>query len=254
MLTISSQLRSPLVKLDAPAMLHVPLGRRWSGWIEPGTSAVNVEFQFRRCVAVEPSGYVKSVSKFCSLCDKASGDAITVRIPFCLTENVAPVATRVTLRVKSPNFHSIARSESVGVGSTMSIVPLKATATVAPVKVQPVKSKRTESGTRSWSLFAGGMGLTVGHGEESAGVASPAPAISAPNGAAVGSKVRLDDRRSMSFVRPCAISFAWTCVSTGAGCVGCMDLSHATATSPRNATAAKVRVVERVFTNPSSSE
>ena len=40
------------VHVAVPAMLSVPLGSGWSGWIEPGTSAVNVAFQLRSELAV----------------------------------------------------------------------------------------------------------------------------------------------------------------------------------------------------------
>ena len=190
-------------------MCHRPLGSGWSGWIVPATSAVNVDVQVRTCVAVEPLGYVNTVWKFVSVWLSASADAVTMRMPFCLVEKVALVALLVTLRMKSPNFHSIARSESVGVGSIMSIVPLNATVNRMPENEQPAKLNCRESGTRSPSLFAGGSGPIAGHGPDpdNDGVVAEPP-TSAANGVVLDSKVTLDARRSTSVVSSCAMSLA----------------------------------------------
>ncbi len=168
-----------------------------------------------------------------------------MRMPFCLVEKVAPVALLVTLRMKSPNFHSIARSESVGVGSIMSIVPLSATVKRMPENEQPAKLNCSESGTRSPSLFAGGSGPIAGQGPDDNEGLVAEPPISAANGVVLDSNVTLDARRSTSVVSSCAMSLASTREIT---CVGCVAFSHATATSNTAAAPASVRVRERVVT------
>src|SRR5256886_949929 len=142
-------------------MVQTPLGRREPSWIDPAWSAVKVASHLRTWDAVVPVAKVYSVVMVSASCTR-SAVGTTERTPVSTTERVVPVAELVTVRVSALERIRNARSVVVGVGSTRSIEPLTATVCPSPVKVQPVKSTRTESGTGSPSELVGGDGLRVG--------------------------------------------------------------------------------------------
>src|SRR5207302_1333424 len=139
------------------------------------------------------------------------------RTPFSTTEREVPVAEVVTLRVKALERVRNARSVVVGVGSTMSIEPLRATVCPPSVNVQPVKSTRTESGTGSPSELVDGDGVRVGVQLADDGAIAGSPGIGATaNGMPVAaSSVAPPTSEAASDATTSATALACGCVSTG---------------------------------------
>ena len=121
---------------------------------------------------------------------------------------------------------------------------------------QPEKSIRTESGTASLSLLAGGSGLSVGwHCGENVGFALPpsvgAGLITAPD---VEENVAPSTIASASFARSAPSVSACVCESAGVGLVGLFALLQAATPSathaPRNAAANACREIVCMVVTP----
>ena len=114
-----------------------------------------------------------------------------------------------------------ARSVTVGVGSTTSIVPRIVSASSPSTKAQPGNEIWTESGTRSPSEFVTGCGLMVG--EHVAGSAPNAPAAAttgpSPNEPPPDS-VRPSSSLCASAVVASPRDWAWAALSAGFWGVG----------------------------------
>jgi hypothetical protein len=76
----------PELHVEVPLMLQMPLGSVWSAVMDPGVSAVNVEFQVRVLVAVPPVGKTQDVVKFDAVECSAVESRVIVRTPDQVSE------------------------------------------------------------------------------------------------------------------------------------------------------------------------